>query len=78
MADHSNVSAMITKAMSAPAVATTTPPIAGPANDDTLSIVDDIAFEAVNSSGVRAREGSSAAWAGRKAVEATITALVTT
>lgn len=55
--------------------ATRTPPIAGPANDITLSIVDETVFEAVSSSGVPATDGSNAAWAGRKAVLATDMAL---
>jgi hypothetical protein len=46
------------------------PPIAGPANMPTLSIVLATTFAAVNSTGVRASFGSSAACAGRKAMPA--------
>jgi hypothetical protein len=39
------------------------------------SVVLDATFDAVSSSGVRASDGTSAAWAGRKAVPATLPAI---
>ena len=40
--------------------------------------VDDVTFAAVSSSGVRASDGSSAAWAGWKAVDAMVTSTAST
>ena len=48
-----------------------TPPTAGPANMPRLSIVLETTFDAVSSSGVEARLGMIAAWAGRNAVDTT-------
>lgn len=72
-ADHSIVTAVTAKTASTPTSAISRPPAAGPTNPDTFRIVADVTFAAVSSSGVRAREGRSAACAGWKAVEATVT-----
>ena len=53
-------------------VATRMPPSAGPTKIPTLSIVVAVTFAAVSSSGLRARFGTSAAWAGRNAVPITV------
>ena len=51
-------------------VASNSPPSAGPMKLPTLTIVLVATFAAVSSSGVRASDGSSAAWAGQKIVAA--------
>ena len=54
-----------------PLAATTSPPIAGPANQQALSIADAVTLDAVSSFGERASVGRSAESAGRKAEPAT-------
>ena len=71
-ADQSSSAAVTRKVTSIPKAATSRPPSAGPTNSPTLSIVLAVTFEAVSSSGVRARPGTSAAWAGRNALETTV------
>ena len=56
-----------------PNAASSRPPIAGPAKMPMLSIALAETLAAVSSSGVRASEGTRAAWAGRNAVAATPT-----
>ena len=68
-ADQAKAAAVKAKPSAGPPTATSTPPIAGPANDPTLSIVLEVALAAVSSSGVRASPGSIAASAGVNAAE---------
>ena len=70
-ADQRNVAAVTAKTTHVVETASSTPPIAGPAQKPRLSSVLELTFAAVSSSGVRASAGSSAACAGRKAVEIT-------
>ena len=58
-ADQRNVQAVTAKATPVLVAARTAPPIAGPAKAATLSTVLEVTFAAVNSSGVRASEGTS-------------------
>ncbi len=51
-----------------PPAASRRPPTPGPMKMAALSMVVEIAFAAVSSSGVRASAGMSTAWAGRNAV----------
>ena len=67
-ADQTNDTPFNANTTCALVAASTTPPRAGPRNMPTLSTVDDARLAAVSSSGVRASDGSSAAWAGRKPV----------
>ena len=68
-ADQAKAAAVKAKPSAGPPTATSTPPIAGPANDPTLSIVLEVALAAVSSSGDRARPGRIAASAGVNAAE---------
>jgi hypothetical protein len=71
-ADARKSAAVARKTTSVLVSASRNPPSAGPTKMPIPSVVLDATFEAVSSSGVRASEGTSAAWAGRKAVPATL------
>ena len=75
-ADQANAAPVTRKVKATLVPASTSPPAAGPRKMATLSIVLPATFAAVSSSGVRASAGTSAAWAGRNPVVATITATV--
>jgi len=70
-ADHEKAAAVTANTTDALPTASRTPPRAGPANMPTLEIVLIETLAAVNSSGVRASEGSSACCAGWNAVVTT-------
>ncbi len=70
-ADHRNSAAAIAKTAPTLVTARRRPPSAGPTKKPTLSSVVEVAFAAVSSSADRASEGSSADWAGPKAVPVT-------
>ena len=70
-ADHRNSAAVIVKTAPTLVTAKRRPPSAGPTKKPTPSSVVEVALAAVSSSADRASEGSSADWAGWKAVPAT-------
>ena len=70
-ADQRNRAAVSAKTAPTLVKARSRPPSAGPAKKPTLSSVVEVAFAAVNSSGDFASVGSSADWAGAKAVPVT-------
>ena len=70
-ADHTNVPAQTPSTSSTLVAATSTPPSAGPTKIETLSIVLEVTFVAVSSSGSVASSGSSADFAGSNAVPTT-------
>ena len=72
-ADQTIAPAVTPKTTALELTASRSPPRAGPAKMPTLSIVVAVTFAAVSSSGLRASPGTSAACAGRNAVEATET-----
>jgi len=67
--DHKYAAAVSANTSVGPLKASTTPAIAGPANIPTPEMVFSARFDAVNSSGVVASDGKSAASAGPNAVE---------
>jgi hypothetical protein len=71
-ADHTKLSALTAKTVSAFVAARRMPPSAGPTNVPMLSTVEEVTLAALSSAGVRASDGSSAACAGRKAVPTTL------
>ena len=72
-ADQRKLSALTPNTSSGFVAASRMPPSAGPTKVPMLSTVEDVTFAALSSSGVRASDGSSAAWAGRNAVPITLT-----
>ncbi len=67
-ADTSVAAAMAAKTQPGPTVASSAPARAGATSIATLSFHPDTTFAAVSSSGRRARNGTSAVWAGRVVV----------
>ena len=72
-AEHSSAAVVTTKTVPGPLATNRSPPRAGPPKMPMLSIELAATFAAVSSSGVRASEGISAAWAGRNGVAAMLT-----
>ena len=71
--DQANVSESIAITVPVPAHTSINPPRAGPRNVPTLSIVLVTTLAAVSCSGEAVSDGSSAVWAGWKAVETAVT-----